>query len=151
MKQETPGFIANRLQAAVCAEAYSLISRGVISPEDLGELSPCPLDLSPNGFVDDVDKTMTSGLGLRWALTGPIVTNALGGGGNFRHFVDHIGSAFASWEGDMNRHKFDWSREKIDTLDGSVKDWIGTVDLKKVAKERDERLIGLIKDRAERS
>jgi 3-hydroxyacyl-CoA dehydrogenase len=36
VKQETPGFIANRLQAAVCAEAYSLISRGVISAEDLG-------------------------------------------------------------------------------------------------------------------
>ncbi|OOF98672.1 hypothetical protein ASPCADRAFT_42107, partial [Aspergillus carbonarius ITEM 5010] len=35
--QETPGFIANRLQAAVCAEAYSLISRGVVSPEDLGK------------------------------------------------------------------------------------------------------------------
>lgn len=36
VKQETPGFIANRLQAAVCAEAYSLISRGVVSAEDLG-------------------------------------------------------------------------------------------------------------------
>lgn len=36
VKKETPGFIANRLQAAVCAEAYSLISRGVVSAEDLG-------------------------------------------------------------------------------------------------------------------
>ena len=39
VKQETPGFIANRLQAAVCAEAYSLISRGIVSAEDLGEYS----------------------------------------------------------------------------------------------------------------
>lgn len=37
VKQETPGFIANRLQAAVCAEAYSLIARGVVSAEDLGK------------------------------------------------------------------------------------------------------------------
>lgn len=37
VKKETPGFIANRLQAAVCQEAYSLVSRGVISAEDLGE------------------------------------------------------------------------------------------------------------------
>ena len=43
VKQETPGFIANRLQAAVCAEAYSLISRGVVSAEDLGEFCPRPL------------------------------------------------------------------------------------------------------------
>lgn len=39
VKKETPGFIANRLQAAVCAEAFSLISRGIISVEDLGKSS----------------------------------------------------------------------------------------------------------------
>lgn len=37
VNQETPGFIANRLQAAMCAEAYSLVSRGIVSAEDLGE------------------------------------------------------------------------------------------------------------------
>ena len=36
VKQETPGFIANRLQAAVWSEAYSLVRRGVVSAEDLG-------------------------------------------------------------------------------------------------------------------
>lgn len=41
VRRETPGFIANRLQAAVCAEAYSLVTRGIISPQDLGPL--CPL------------------------------------------------------------------------------------------------------------
>lgn len=40
VKQETPGFIANRLQAAVCNEAYSLVERGVISAEDLGKFFP---------------------------------------------------------------------------------------------------------------
>jgi 3-hydroxyacyl-CoA dehydrogenase len=38
IKQETPGFIANRLQWALCTEAYSLVARGIISAEDLGEL-----------------------------------------------------------------------------------------------------------------
>ena len=37
VNQETPGFIANRLQAAMCAEAYSLVTRGIVSAEDLGE------------------------------------------------------------------------------------------------------------------
>ena len=36
VKKEVPGFIANRLQAAVCNEAYSLVQRGVVSAEDLG-------------------------------------------------------------------------------------------------------------------
>lgn len=40
VKQETAGFIANRLQAAVCNEAYSLVERGVISAEDLGKCFP---------------------------------------------------------------------------------------------------------------
>lgn len=44
VKQETPGFIANRLQAAICNEAYSLVERGVISAEDLGK-PPHPLIL----------------------------------------------------------------------------------------------------------
>jgi 3-hydroxyacyl-CoA dehydrogenase len=37
LKQESPGFAANRLQAAVCQEAYSLVSRGVLSASDLGK------------------------------------------------------------------------------------------------------------------
>lgn len=40
VRQETPGFVANRLQAAVCSEAYSLVARGIVTPEDLGEYLP---------------------------------------------------------------------------------------------------------------
>lgn len=36
IKQEIPGFVANRLQAVVCNEAYSLVTRGVVSAMDLG-------------------------------------------------------------------------------------------------------------------
>lgn len=36
VNQETPGFVANRLQAALVNEAYSLVSRGILSAEDLG-------------------------------------------------------------------------------------------------------------------
>ena len=36
VKKEVPGFVANRLQAAVCNEAYSLVQRGVVSAEELG-------------------------------------------------------------------------------------------------------------------
>ncbi|KAL4806301.1 3-hydroxyacyl-CoA dehydrogenase [Aspergillus unguis] len=127
VKQETPGFIANRLQAAVCAEAYSLISRGVMSAEDL-------------------DKTMTSGLGLRWALSGPIITNTLGGGGSFAHFVDHLGPALKTWLDDMEQHKFELdSKEKTEALKENVNEWVSQVDLQKAERERDEFLGELVR------
>jgi len=37
LRQESPGFIANRLQAAIGNEAYSLVQRGVVSAKDLGK------------------------------------------------------------------------------------------------------------------
>ena len=38
IQKEIPGFIANRLQAALLMEAYSLVSRGIISAADLGKI-----------------------------------------------------------------------------------------------------------------
>ena len=37
INQETPGFIANRLQMALCNEAYSLVTRGIVSAADVGK------------------------------------------------------------------------------------------------------------------
>ncbi|CDM30926.1 Fatty oxidation complex, alpha subunit FadB [Penicillium roqueforti FM164] len=132
VNKETPGFIANRLQAAICAEAYSLIARGIVSAEDL-------------------DKTVTSGLGLRWALNGPIMTNTLGGGGDFNHFIDHLGPAFKTWLVDMHQHKFDIDSQDVDVLKERVNEWVSHVDLKEVEESRNELLIGLIKSKSESS
>ncbi|KAI9924199.1 hypothetical protein ASPWEDRAFT_136896 [Aspergillus wentii DTO 134E9] len=126
VRKETPGFIGNRLQAALCAEAYSLVSRGVVSAEDL-------------------DKTVTSGLGLRWALTGPIMTNTLGGGGDFNHFMSHLGPALKTWLDDMHRHEFDMDSQHVDVLKERVNEWTSQVNLKEVEERRDDRLVGLIK------
>ena len=43
IQKEIPGFIANRLQAALSMEAYSLVSRGIISAADLGKILSCLL------------------------------------------------------------------------------------------------------------
>lgn len=63
VNSETDGFVLNRLQGALLAEAFRLVRDGVVSPEDL-------------------DHTLKDGLGLRWALMGPFETielNAPGG------------------------------------------------------------------------
>ena len=61
--KEVEGFILNRLQGALLAEAFRLVAEGYVTPEDL-------------------DKTVADGLGLRWSFMGPFATielNAPGG------------------------------------------------------------------------
>ncbi|PWB63442.1 MAG: 3-hydroxyacyl-CoA dehydrogenase [Bradyrhizobiaceae bacterium] len=61
--REIEGFVLNRLQGALIAEAMRLAGEGVVSPQDL-------------------DKTLKDGLGLRWSFMGPFATielNAPGG------------------------------------------------------------------------
>ena len=63
LKKESPGFVLNRLQAVLLAEAFRIVADGVCSPKDL-------------------DKTIRDGLGLRWSFMGPFETielNAPGG------------------------------------------------------------------------
>ncbi|MBX9992118.1 3-hydroxyacyl-CoA dehydrogenase [Phreatobacter oligotrophus] len=63
VRKEVDGFVLNRLQAVLMAEAFDLVGSGVVSPEDL-------------------DKTIRDGLGLRWSFMGPFETielNAPGG------------------------------------------------------------------------
>ena len=63
VRREIDGFVLNRLQAALLAEAFRLVEEGVVSPQDL-------------------DVTVREGLGLRWSFMGPFETielNAPGG------------------------------------------------------------------------
>ncbi|KAF5974935.1 3-hydroxyacyl dehydrogenase [Fusarium coicis] len=128
LHHEVPGFVSNRLQAAINNEAYSLISRGIVSAEDL-------------------DAAVTSGPGLRWALTGPIATNALGGGGGpegFSQRMERLGPAIRGWEDDILKHRFDWSEQRISVLQESVSKSLGAVNWDKLVKERDLVLLQLL-------
>src|SRR6188474_2870004 len=63
VRREIEGFILNRLQGALLAEAFRLVGEGYVSPQDL-------------------DKTIKDGLGLRWSFMGAFATielNAPGG------------------------------------------------------------------------
>ncbi len=67
INREIDGFVLNRLQGALLAEAFRLVGEGFISAEDL-------------------DRTVKDGLGLRWSFLGPFETielNAPGGIPNY--------------------------------------------------------------------
>ena len=60
VQRDVPGFIANRLQFAVIREALHLIETGVAAPAD-------------------IDAAVKHGIGLRWALLGPLEIADVGG------------------------------------------------------------------------
>ncbi|WP_353953311.1 3-hydroxyacyl-CoA dehydrogenase NAD-binding domain-containing protein [Knoellia sp. S7-12] len=60
LSQECPGFVANRLQAALLREAFALVERGIVG-------------------VEELDAIVRDSLGPRWAVAGPFRTADLGG------------------------------------------------------------------------
>lgn len=78
MDREVPGFIANRLQEALWREALHMVENG-------------------EATVEQIDRSITEGPGLRWPLQGPMLTFHLAGGeGGMAHMLDHFGPSLLS-------------------------------------------------------
>ncbi len=72
LTRDLPGYIANRLSAALWREAVDLVARGIAT-------------------VDDVDRAVSFGPGLRWAAMGPHLLYDLGGGAHgIRGHLEHL-------------------------------------------------------------
>lgn len=128
INHEVPGFVANRLQAAVNNEAYSLVSRGVVSAHDL-------------------DIAMMTGPGLRWALNGPFITNTLGGGGGkagFQQRLERLGPGIRAWEEDILANRFRWTESELVSLQGKVEEYLNDVDLTAISTRRDSALLKVL-------
>lgn len=76
MTREIDGFVLNRLQAVVLAEALSLIEQGIVTPQGL-------------------DDTICHGLGRRWTLLGPMATINLNAPGGVIDYLDRYGPTMA--------------------------------------------------------
>ncbi|NQZ33032.1 MAG: 3-hydroxyacyl-CoA dehydrogenase [Oceanospirillaceae bacterium] len=89
LNKEIPGHIANRLQAALWRECIHLLKEGVAS-------------------LEDIDKAVAHGPGLRWAALGPSSLFHLGGGEQgIEGFCKHIGPPMQTWWDDLGDAKFD--------------------------------------------
>ncbi|KAG5758328.1 hypothetical protein H9Q72_013536 [Fusarium xylarioides] len=144
IKKEVPGFAANCLQTVLCNEVYSLVSNGVMSAKDVGESTHVIDEI----WSDLVDTCVTSSLGPRWAVTGPLMSNAMGGGGGregFRHLLEHLGPASQQWLEDIKANAFPWDAESLDKLTDSVGEELQGADVKELEKERDRLLVEILK------
>jgi 3-hydroxyacyl-CoA dehydrogenase len=124
LKKEVPGHIANRLAVALWREAIELVATGVAS-------------------VEDVDKALYAGPGIRWALMGQHLIYHLGGGeGGYEYFIDHIGKEFEKYQ------TVSWTKISEDAkkaIISGVKDSLGGRSLSELTQWRDEKLVKLLK------
>ena len=121
IKKGMPGHVANRLQAAVWREAVHMAVEGVAS-------------------VEDIDKAMWAGPGLRWAAMGPTSLFHLGAGdAGLQGFCDHFKDTFNGWWDDMGDPRLD--DEVISTLVAGMNDQARGKSTKELETKRDALLI----------
>jgi 3-hydroxyacyl-CoA dehydrogenase len=122
VRREIPGFILNRLQAALVCEAIRLYEDGYAS-------------------ADDIDKTIRDGLGLRWSFMGPMETidlNAPGG------VIDYA-RRYAATMVEMDRAQVprEWDASAVERLAAERRAAVSAERLAERAAWRDRRLMAL--------
>lgn len=125
LKRDVVGHVANRLSAALFREAVHIVAEGIAS-------------------VEDVDRAVMHGPGLRWALMGPYLTYHLGGGeGGFRHYMAHLGPTQAARWAELGDPKLDdvTAARLIDGVDAALEGQ----SIEALAKRRDAGLVGLLR------
>ncbi len=93
LNREIAGFIVNRLQSAMLAEAFRLVEDGVCS-------------------ADAVDAAVADGLGLRWFFMGPFETIDLNAQGGVADYCDKLGPMYY----DLAKEQADprpWGKELV--------------------------------------
>ena len=93
LNKEIEGFLLNRLQYTLVAEAMHLVGEGYCTPED-------------------IDKVLTSGLALRWVSIGPFMTAHLNAQGGFAGFVEQLGPMMRKMGQDAQTN-YGWTPEQI--------------------------------------
>jgi carnitine 3-dehydrogenase len=129
LRQEVPGHIANRLQAALWQEAYSLVERGVAT-------------------VADIDTAIANGPGLRWAVLGPFLNKHLSGGpGGIAHDLEHLGPPTEKWWRDLGQVTL--TPELVAKLVAGVDEELAGMDPAELVARRDVVLNALLAAKAQ--
>ncbi|MGC4111601.1 MAG: 3-hydroxyacyl-CoA dehydrogenase NAD-binding domain-containing protein [Nocardioides sp.] len=124
VRREVPGHVANRLQAALWREAISLVNEGVAS-------------------VEDVDKAVSAGPGLRWAVMGPTQVFNLGGGEQgLAYYLAHFAESYHGWWDDLGDPRFDDAT--VARLVEGVRDVVGDTPYDELTARRDAVLTEVI-------
>lgn len=125
VRKEIAGHVANRLQAALWREAISMVADGVTT-------------------VEDVDKAIWAGPGVRWAAMGPNLTWHLAAGpGGLKSYMEHFADSFHGWWDDLGDPRLDEATRK--TLYEGVLAEAGGRSQEELSAERDALVTGILK------
>ncbi len=123
MKKEVQGFILNRLQAALVCEAMRLWEDGYAS-------------------VEDIDKTVRDGLGLRWSFMGPFETIDLNAPGGVTDYAARYGASLY----EINRRQIarPWTADTMKKLEAERRSLQPASELGARPARRARRLMALV-------
>jgi L-gulonate 3-dehydrogenase len=124
--KETRGFVLNRMQAALVAEAFRLVRDGVMS-------------------VEDVDACVRDGLGLRWSFMGPFETIDLNAPGGVADYAARFGPLLGSITAEQAPYDFDATT--VDKVAGERRAALPLAEIEERSAWRDRRLMALLAHR----
>ena len=123
VKKEIEGFILNRLQAALLLESWRLVKEDYVS-------------------VEDLDKCIKDGLGLRWSFMGPFETIDLNAPGGVPDYAQRYGQVL---HGMMSNTKNEpWDAALVAKVDGERRKIMPQEKHAEREAWRDRRLMALI-------
>jgi len=127
LRREVPGFIATRLQEALWREMLHMVAAG-------------------EATVEEIDRAVVHGPGLRWAVVGPGLTFHLAGGeGGMAHCLDQFGPTLLEpWSRMEAPPLTDELRQEL--IDGAHREAAGR-PIAELERARDDALIGLLRER----
>lgn len=128
VRKEIDGFILNRLQYTLVAEAMHLVGEGYCTAEE-------------------VDRVITSGLALRWASIGPFMTAHLNARDGFAGFVGQLGPMMKKMGQDA-RTDYDWGPEMVETIHGQLSESQPVETIPAAQAWRDRRILATRKMQA---
>lgn len=125
VNREVPAHVSNRLQAALWREAIHLYVTGVAS-------------------LEDVDKAVWAGPGLRWAAMGPhMLFNLAAGAGGMAEFCNRYGDSFHRWWDDLG--EVELTPEVAGKLVDGAKLAMDGRSLEETAGDRDALIVAMLK------
>jgi 3-hydroxyacyl-CoA dehydrogenase len=129
LRKEIDGFLLNRLQYTLVAEALHLVGEGYCD-------------------AADIDRVMTDGLALRWLSIGPFATAHLNATAGFQGFVDQLGPMMRRM-GEDARTAYPWTTEQIAAIHATLTETMPVDRIADWQAWRDTRILAARKTQAQ--
>ncbi len=124
LTREIEGFALNRLQGVLLAEAWQLVADGIMTAED-------------------VDRTISSGLGHRWSFMGPFETIDLNAPGGIADYARRFGPMYERITASRGWERL-WNTELIEDVERQRRERLPFDQIDERAAWRDRRLMALL-------